>query len=58
MTTRTDERVPAGATKSRYGRRGRSTGLKEHAVRTERKGRPAHDIGDRSLAEAKDPDAR
>jgi NADH-quinone oxidoreductase E subunit len=34
------------------------TELKEHAVMIEREGRPAHDIGDRSLAEAKDPDAR
>jgi NADH-quinone oxidoreductase E subunit len=32
--------------------------VKGHAVKTERKGRPAHDIGDRSLAEPKDPDAR
>jgi NADH-quinone oxidoreductase subunit E len=32
--------------------------VKEHAVRTEKKGRPAHDIGDRALAEPKDPDAR
>ena len=32
--------------------------VKEHAAKTERKGRPAHDIGDRSLAEPKDPDAR
>jgi NADH-quinone oxidoreductase subunit E len=34
------------------------TELKEHAVRTERKGRPARDIGDRGRTEAKDPDAR
>ena len=34
------------------------TRVKEHAVRTEKKGRPAHDIGDRALAEPKDPDAR
>jgi NADH-quinone oxidoreductase E subunit len=32
--------------------------VKEHAVKTEKKGRPAHDIGDRSLAEPKDPNAR
>ncbi|HYZ26222.1 MAG TPA: NADH-quinone oxidoreductase subunit NuoE [Geminicoccaceae bacterium] len=32
--------------------------VKEHAEMTEKKGRPAHDIGDRSLAEPKDPDAR
>ena len=32
--------------------------VKEHAVHTEKEGRPAHDIGDRSLAEPKDPDAR
>ena len=32
--------------------------VKEHAVRTEKEGRPAHDIGDRTLAEPKDPDAR
>jgi (2Fe-2S) ferredoxin len=32
--------------------------VKEHAVETEKKGRPAHDIGDRSLAEPKDPNAR
>jgi NADH-quinone oxidoreductase E subunit len=32
--------------------------VKEHAVKTEREGRPAHDIGDRSLTEAKEPDAR
>jgi NADH-quinone oxidoreductase subunit E len=32
--------------------------VKEHAVTIEKKGRPAHDIGDRSLAEPKDPDAR
>jgi NADH-quinone oxidoreductase subunit E len=32
--------------------------VKEHAVKTEKEGRPAHDIGDRSLAEPKDPDAR
>jgi NADH-quinone oxidoreductase subunit E len=32
--------------------------VKEHAVRTEQKGRPAHDIGDRALAEPKNPDAR
>ena len=32
--------------------------VKEHAVKVEREGRPAHDIGDRSLTEAKDPDAR
>ncbi len=34
------------------------TEFKEHAVRREKKGRPAHDIGDRSVTEAKDPDAR
>ena len=32
--------------------------LKEHALKIERERRPAHDIGDRSLTEAKDPDAR
>jgi NADH-quinone oxidoreductase E subunit len=32
--------------------------VKGHAVKTEKKGRPAHDVGDRSLAEPKDPDAR
>jgi NADH-quinone oxidoreductase E subunit len=32
--------------------------VKEHAVHTEKEGRPAHDIGDRTLAEPKDPDAR
>ena len=32
--------------------------VKEHAVKTEKEGRPAHDIGDRTLAEPKDPDAR
>jgi NADH-quinone oxidoreductase E subunit len=32
--------------------------VKGHAVKTEKKGRPAHDIGDRSLAEPRDPDAR
>jgi NADH-quinone oxidoreductase subunit E len=32
--------------------------VQEHAVKTERDGRPADDIGDRGLAEAKDPDAR
>jgi NADH-quinone oxidoreductase E subunit len=32
--------------------------VKEHAVHTEKAGRPAHDIGDRTLAEPKDPDAR
>ena len=32
--------------------------VKEHAVRTEKKGRPADEIGDRALAEPKDPNAR
>jgi NADH-quinone oxidoreductase E subunit len=32
--------------------------VKEHAVKTEKRGRPAHDIGDRALAEPKDPNAR
>ena len=32
--------------------------IKEHAEKVEEKGRPAHDIGDRTLAEPKDPDAR
>ena len=32
--------------------------VKQHAVRTEKKGRPADEIGDRALAEPKDPDAR
>jgi hypothetical protein len=32
--------------------------VKEHAVKTAKKGRPAHDIGDSNLAEPKDPDAR
>ena len=32
--------------------------VREHAVKTEREGRPAHDIGDGTLAKPKDPDAR
>jgi hypothetical protein len=32
--------------------------VKEHAAKIEEKGRPAHDIGDRTLAEPKDPNAR
>ena len=32
--------------------------VRGHAVKTEKKGRPAHDIGDRSLAQPRDPDAR
>jgi NADH-quinone oxidoreductase E subunit len=32
--------------------------VKEHAAKTEKKGRPAHDIGDRAMAEPKDPNAR
>ena len=32
--------------------------VKEHALTTEKEGRPAHDIGDRTLAEPKDPNAR
>jgi NADH-quinone oxidoreductase E subunit len=32
--------------------------VKQHAVKTEQEGRPAHAIGDRALAEPKDPDAR
>jgi NADH-quinone oxidoreductase subunit E len=34
------------------------TRIKEHAEKVEEKGRPADDIGDRTLAEPKDPDAR
>ena len=32
--------------------------VKAHAVKTEKEGRPAHDIGDRTLAQPKNPDAR
>jgi NADH-quinone oxidoreductase E subunit len=32
--------------------------VKEHAVKIEKEGRPAHEIGDRGRPEAKDPDAR
>jgi NADH-quinone oxidoreductase subunit E len=34
------------------------TRIKVHAAKTEKEGRPAHDIGDRGLTGAKDPDAR
>ena len=48
-----------GRSRRGAGRKGQpEVRVKAHAVKTEQEGRPAHDIGDRTLAEPKDPDAR